>query len=400
MPTKKTTTTKKAAKKPAAKKKTTNKKSLVEKKLSSALESGASTKKSDKKAKKGFPVWPLISILLLLLFAVMVLYEFNGSFKTNVNDLLKSVGVEKAADKDTDGAQDVANGGDDVAAGGPYTFPMQIVYTADDAEQKQKIDSYLANVEQNLQNTNLDVVWYDKNDAEGQSLIAKTDAKFLPIFATDERVKDHPQYAEFSPALTPVDDVLVIMSEGLEYLQTPPTEGARVIGADVASADVVLIEYQSLSCGFCKQMHPIFKDAVAKYPGQVAWVVKNFDRGGPDVELAQATECAGDQGKYEEMVDAIYDAQADVFTALQDQEDPDAALGAVIDQAAVAAGVNTSTLATCMDADTYVDLIAAQSLEGREFGVLGTPSYFVNDQFVPGAVSAEELDALIAEELN
>ncbi|MBD3269918.1 thioredoxin domain-containing protein, partial [Candidatus Peregrinibacteria bacterium] len=285
-----------------------------------------------------------------------------------------------------------------IASGETYDFPITIVYNENESEQKASLEGYIQNVESNLQNTNVIVTWVDKESEEGSQIIETVDARFLPIFVTDSTIESHPQYAEFAPALEEINGVLTIRSEGLEYLKVPEIGDAQIIGADPENADVVIIEYISYTCGFCARMHTVLEEAVEKYEGQVSWAVKNFDRGGPDSTLSQAAECAADQGRFKEMSSALYATQNDIMTSLQDAN-PDEALNDTIEQIATNAGVDSDELLQCIEDGTYEERVMEQSVEGREFGIMGTPSMFINDQFVPGAVPAEQLDAIIQEEL-
>ena len=50
---------------------------------------------------------------------------------------------------------------------------------------------------------------------------------------------------------------------------------------------------------------------------------------------------------------------------------------------------------TCVDEGKYNDKIKEQTEEAFKFGISGTPSFFVNDQFIGGAVSYDTLKQTI-----
>lgn len=374
------------------------KKDLVEQKLSSVVDSPVTEQKafaannfgSAGFSQKSFPLWGLVFAILILVLSTMLLYEYNKDFRSNFSNLLNSTGIIKM---NTDG-KEVAKPA--VAS----TIKMSIVYNKEEANQKQSIDQYLQNIEKNLENTKVEAIWLDKNSDEGKTIIDQLSAKYLPIFTTDETVKKHPQYSLFAPALKEVNGVFQFASEGLEYLTVPPIGDARIIGAKPDNAKVVIIEYGSLTCRFCQTMQPILNKIVKANSSEISWVIKMFDRGGVDLVLSQAAECAADQNKFGGMMDAIYDKQADVKAALQDPKDPQAAVYKIIKAAAKEAGANGDEVIACVEAGTYAEKVAKDTAEGQSFGITGTPSFFINKQFVGGALDEAAFTKMVEDELN
>lgn len=101
----------------------------------------------------------------------------------------------------------------------------------------------------------------------------------------------------------------------------PADDGAPrdIVIPAVSSADhirgakngkVVMVEYSDLECPFCKQFHNTLKELITTYPNDVKWVYRNFplDQLHPKARAeAEAVECAGDQGKYWEMLDKVFE---------------------------------------------------------------------------------------------
>ncbi len=76
------------------------------------------------------------------------------------------------------------------------------------------------------------------------------------------------------------------------------------------NAPVTIVEYSDFSCPFCKQFHPSLVRALSEYDGKVRWVYRHF----PLVNIhpnalsqAKAAECAGEQGKFWEYADALFE---------------------------------------------------------------------------------------------
>lgn len=390
---KKKVSTKRKTTKPATKK---SKKNIVDAKLSRVMEEQTGTpsaKQHSSRKKVSFPWWGLFAFLLILVLGGILLYENNTDFRSNLVKMLNSTGivtVETEEDSSTALFTDTA----------PFEMKLTIVYNKENQYMKDSIDQYLKNLEQNLLNTKVSPTWLDKSDEGGNAMIEKVDAKFLPIFTTDVTIKNHPQYQLFGPAITQINGEYVFQSEGMEYLQLPETGDATYLGADPASAKVVIIEYASFSCGYCKAMHQILNNVLEKYSADVSLVIKHFDRGGTDSILAQAAECAVEQNRFAEMESQLYQKQSDFFTAMQDQEDPKSAITDLLETTASEAGLNAANLLSCVDSGKYAEKIAKHTTEGRAFGVLGTPGFFINKKFLGGATDEATFMGLIEEELK
>lgn len=398
MPIKKTgSTVKKSATKSPVKAKVAkvadHKEHIVTKKLESVMDTKSEATVDVTKSTKAahFPWWGLISLILVLVFGTILLYQNNTDFRNNLGKLLNSTGLVKMATDD---------GGTKVAQAAPFTLKLTIVYDQASADMKTKIETYVGNIEKNLANTKVAPVWYDKNSAEGQAIIKQVGAKFIPIFTTDATVLKHPQYSLFASALALKNGVYQFQSEGIQYLTVPDVADARVIGAAPDKAKVKIIEYASMTCEFCAQMHPILENVMKKYGKDVSWILKNYDRGGVDAVFEQGVECAADQNKLDKMVGDIYARQTAIFAALQGSKTPEEEVYNQIKISAKAAGANADKVVACVKAGTYTDKIAKQTAEGLEFGIMGTPGFFVNKQFVSGAMDEVAFTKLVEGELN
>lgn len=378
--------TKKVASKTKRVKKTEN---VIEKKLNEMV-SDERTKKIDQptpKKKTTFPWWSLVSLVLLLAFVSIVLFEYNRDFRNNLISLVNSTGLVKL---DKVGEKPVVT---------KSTINLAIVLNKSDASQTAAIDQYVKNVETNLPNTEVKTTLIDKNDAAGQDIIKKLEAKYIPIFTTDVSIKKHPMYAQFAQAIKEKNGVMSFSSEGMEYLETPAIGDARVIG-NLAKAKVVITEYASLTCHYCQEMQPIIDNVLKKYPNEVAWVYKNYDRGGIDQLLNGAAECAADQGKLVGMVTNLYAQQTDIFEAMQSSTTAEQAVYDQIKKAAKAANANPDKVLACAKAGTYAEKISRQTAEGQQYGVIGTPGFFINQFFLGGATSEENFMKIIENEIN
>lgn len=107
----------------------------------------------------------------------------------------------------------------------------------------------------------------------------------------------------------------IVVDEGAGEPQKPEVGDVREVNSEdhirgASNAKVTIIEYSDLECPFCKRFHPTMQKIVDEYSNDVRWVYRHF----PLTMLhskakkeAEATECAGEQGKFWEMVDKIFE---------------------------------------------------------------------------------------------
>lgn len=119
----------------------------------------------------------------------------------------------------------------------------------------------------------------------------------------------------FGNAASPSGVNQVATTSGLPTPPPPPTVGPlRPVTSDdhirgTANAKVTIIEYSDLECPFCKQFHVTMQQLMKEYPNDLRWVYRHH----PIPQLhkqapaeAMAVECAGEQGKFWELLDKIY----------------------------------------------------------------------------------------------
>src|SRR3989338_1358113 len=119
-------------------------------------------------------------------------------------------------------------------------------------------------------------------------------------------------------------------------------------------APVKLVEYSDFECPYCKRHHPTLKQILAEYGDKVSLEYKHFPLSfHPNAQkAAEASECAGEQGKFWEFHDAIFEDQV--------------ALGVTqYQQWAASTGLNTSKFNDCLDSGKYATKVQAESQEGQ-----------------------------------
>jgi predicted DsbA family dithiol-disulfide isomerase len=155
-------------------------------------------------------------------------------------------------------------------------------------------------------------------------------------------------------------------------------------------APVTIVEFGDFQCPFCREAESSLRAVMTRYPGQVRLVFRNLPLANlhPNATLAaEAGVCAGHQGMFWQMHDAMY----------QDQS----ALGeSALKDTAQRLGLKLDGFSACL-----ADPGTKQELEGDrkaadELNVTGTPYFFINGRPLNGSVPVERFEAVITDELH
>ena len=135
------------------------------------------------------------------------------------------------------------------------------------------------------------------------------------------------------------------------------------------SAPIVMIEYTDLQCPFCQQFHNTAYEQIKKNyidTGKVRFLSRDFplDFHPWARPAAIAARCAGDQGKFWELRNALI-ANADKLSK------------EMISQHASDLKLDMKKFQSCADSDFYAADINKQVAEGTAAGVTGTPSFVI-----------------------
>lgn len=100
-------------------------------------------------------------------------------------------------------------------------------------------------------------------------------------------------------------------------------------------------------------------------------------------KAAEAAQCAGDQGRFWEYHDYLYESDGGI------------ALDA-LKSAAIAIGLDSDQFNTCLDSGTHEDYVRSDQRLSVEAGIRGTPSFMVEGQIVANPTFAQLVNAVQA----
>lgn len=168
------------------------------------------------------------------------------------------------------------------------------------------------------------------------------------------------------------------------------TDSARVNGAKVTIA-----EYGDIQCPACKAYHPVVRELLAAYPNDVKLIFKHFPLISihPNAQAAAiAVEAAGEQGKFFELVDLLYDKQGE-WADLPNPEDKFA-------EYAKSLKLDVEKFKKDFKSSEIEKRVDEQRNEGIKNGISATPSFFVNGEKIENPKDLEEFKKIVDEKLK
>lgn len=170
------------------------------------------------------------------------------------------------------------------------------------------------------------------------------------------------------------------------------SEGDPVKGSP--DALVTIIEYSEFQCPFCarfvQETLPLIEENYIA-TGKVRLIFRNFPVHEQAVIAAGAAVCAQEQDKFWQMHDTLF-AQQEEWSG-----NPD--FLALLEGYAKDMGLDTDQFSSCLNAQEWLAKLEKDFEAGREAGVEGTPSFFINDQAIVGAQPFETFQEVIEQEL-
>lgn len=164
-------------------------------------------------------------------------------------------------------------------------------------------------------------------------------------------------------------------------------------------APVTIIEFSDYECPFCKrhftQVFPKIKENYID-TGKARLIFRDFPLGFHDplaTQQAIAAECAREQGgdeTYFEYHDLIFENTTSNGNGMEKSQLYDLA-----DELSL----NQAEFKDCLDSEKFKEEVAKDLADGGEYGITGTPGFFVNGWIIKGAVPYESFEKIIEQEL-
>jgi protein-disulfide isomerase len=194
---------------------------------------------------------------------------------------------------------------------------------------------------------------------------------------------------------------LFIATKPKESLNSTFTGDAKVVQEDDhvrgnRNAKVVLIEYGDLQCPACGSYYPVIKSLEEKFKDDVAFVFRHF----PLISIhpnafsaSRAAEAAGNQGKFWEMHDKLFETQNSWGQVATNQQSLFEAYATDLD-------LNLEQFRTDYASSQVADRINRDIASAKEFDARSTPTFVLNGKKIDNPNGQEEFAKLLEDAIK
>ncbi len=139
------------------------------------------------------------------------------------------------------------------------------------------------------------------------------------------------------------------------------------------NAKITIVEWGDYQCTYCHLFHQNTKDQILQEyvnSGKANFIFRDFPLNGPDSVLAaEAAYCAGDQNKYWQYHDELYNNWGGERTGWVNQKS--------LDKFATDLSLDLPTFDKCITDNKYEQKVMDNQKFGQQIGIDGTPSFVI-----------------------
>jgi protein-disulfide isomerase len=185
----------------------------------------------------------------------------------------------------------------------------------------------------------------------------------------------------------------------------PNATGGQLVRPDspslgAADAPVTLVEFYDPECESCAAFAPVVKKIMKDYNGKIRLVTRYMPLHPNSITAASFTEAAGEQGKYWEAQDLLFQKQGEWGTKHgQPASAPKPNINLLFDKYGAELGLDVNKAGKAIMEKRFDAKIERDRKDGQSLGVRRTPTFFVNGRELARFAEAD-LRALIDEELK
>ncbi len=167
-----------------------------------------------------------------------------------------------------------------------------------------------------------------------------------------------------------------------------------------ADAKITLVEFYDPECESCAVFAPIVKKILKEYEGKIRLVARYMPLHPNSLKAATFTEAAGEQGKYWEAQNLLFEKQGEWGTPHgppSSTKKPD--IDSLFNGYAKTLGLDMEKLNAAVKENRYAAKLERDKKDGQSLGVRRTPTFFVNGRELARFGEAD-LRSLIEEEMK
>lgn len=177
------------------------------------------------------------------------------------------------------------------------------------------------------------------------------------------------------------------------YLKAIKGDGTNYyLGAEKSNKDEDILEitiFSNYSCYYSALSYLDVKKLANSYGDKVRFIHRDYP--GPDsIILSLAARCAGEQNKFWEMSDFLFELQ-DEFSSIIDDDEKRYALLEMAD----ILKLNLDSFTTCLDDQKYLSKVRKDYEDGELLAIPGTPTWFIDGVDIVGGLSESRFEELL-----
>ena len=150
--------------------------------------------------------------------------------------------------------------------------------------------------------------------------------------------------------------------------------------------EIEIIEFSDFECPVCGKQEAVLREVLDSYGDKIKLYYKHFPLSmhKNSFDAALASFCADEQGKFWEYHDLLFENQGNL-----DKEG--------LKKYGQELGLNEVQFNSCLDNKKYKDEVNQDREEGKEAGITGTPTFFIDGKRYRGFQSLENFENIIKE---
>ena len=161
-------------------------------------------------------------------------------------------------------------------------------------------------------------------------------------------------------------------------------------------APVTIVEFGDFACGFTARAYITMEKLMEEYNGNIRFVYKNFrTMEGWSLNAMVASRCA-----YNQNDEGFWYFYNELFQARNSNSISKADIDSKVVGWASDANLDVDAFKSCYDTKEPLPEILGNIQEGRELGVTGTPTFFINEKRLDGALPYPAFKEIIEIELE
>ncbi len=159
-------------------------------------------------------------------------------------------------------------------------------------------------------------------------------------------------------------------------------------------AKVTIVEFGDFQCPSCAAAHPNVKKILEEYGENISFTYRHFPLPQHKYAMlaAEVSEAAGEQGKFWEMYDRLYEEQ-EVWSKSDNPMNE-------FTKYAIDLKLHIENFKGSVLDEKYKDKILQDEQDGKTIGIRYTPTFFINGKIYEGAPTYNNLKTRIDEELQ